>query len=50
VEETKTGVGETDMETPRSEVLAGSTRIEVMLVLLEGTVSTKVEFVTVTEL
>ena len=42
-------MGETETETPRSEEATGSTRIEVMLVLFEGTGSMVVEFVTVAE-
>jgi hypothetical protein len=37
------------METAKSEVVVGSTMMEVMLVLLAGLVSWKVEFVTVAE-
>ena len=44
-----TGVGETDMERPRSEAATDSTKMEVMLVLFEGMGSTRVEFVTVVE-
>jgi hypothetical protein len=40
LEETKTGVGETDMETPRSAEVVGSTTMEVMLVLFAGMLST----------
>ncbi len=48
-EEMKTGVGATDIDKAMSELVVGSTIIEVMLVLFEGTVSTNVEFVTVAE-
>ena len=50
MEEMKIGVGATDIERARSALLAGSIVIELRLVLLEGTVSTNVEFVTVAEL
>ena len=45
----KTGVGATDMDTAKSEDVVGSTMIELMLVLFDGVVSVKVEFVTVAE-
>jgi hypothetical protein len=48
-EETNTGVGETEMDIAMSELLAGSTRIEVTLVLLLGFES-RLDDVTVAEL
>ena len=44
-----TGVGATDMDTAKSDVVGGSTMIELILVLFEGAVSVNVEFVTVAE-
>ena len=49
MEETKTGVGETEVATPRSADVVGSTTIDVMLVLFAGLGSTNVEFVTLAE-
>lgn len=49
MDEMKTGVGPTDMETAKSDEVGGSTMTELMLVLFDGAVSTKVEFVTVVE-
>ena len=43
------GRGGNRLETAKSEVVVGSTMMEVMLVLLAGTVSTRAEFVTVAE-
>jgi hypothetical protein len=48
-EEIKTGVGVADIVSAKSELVVGSTIIEVMLVLFAGIGSSKVEFVTVAE-
>ena len=50
MDEIKMGVGATAIERAKSEEVVGSMMTEVRLVLLAGTVSMKVELVTVAEL